>query len=388
VATGVAVDPSGSAYVSGYTYSADLPVTSAIQASNAGEYDAFVAQLNSSGNALNYLSYLGGNGSDAASSIALDSSGSVYVAGWTLSTNFPLLNSYQLVNSGNYGMFVTKMIFSTTPVNVGVTPGSGTGASQLFSFQFADPGGATDLTSVGVLFGVSASTSGACAVSYDRVHNRLSLLTDSGQQPAGSITPGSGTQQNSQCKLNGAGSTVVLSGPTLTLNLALTFLPAFGGAKNIYMQAISPLASTAWQSKGTWSVTFAVANVSVTPSSGSGATQLFAFQFSDEAGANDLTSVSVLFNSSASTVAACSVTYDRAHNALALLTDSGQLPGTSITPGSGTQQNLQCILNGAGSSVVLSGQTLTLNLALTFLPAFSGTKNIYMQAISPFASTP
>jgi hypothetical protein len=31
---------------------------------------------------------------------------------------------------------------------------------------------------------------------------------------------------------------------------------------------------------------------------------------------------------------------------------------------------------------------LTLNLALTFLPAFSGTKNIYMQAISPFASTP
>jgi hypothetical protein len=96
----------------------------------------------------------------------------------------------------------------------------------------------------------------------------------------------------------------------------------------------------------------------------------------------------VLFNSSASTVAACSVTYDRARNGLALLTDAGQLPAASITPGSGTQQNLQCILNGAGSSVVLSGQTLTLNLALTFLPAFSGTKNIYMRAISPFASTP
>ena len=387
-ATGVAVDSSGNAYVSGYTYSSDLPVTSPIQASNSGEYDAFVAELNPSGNALSCLSYLGGSGSDAASSIALDLSGSVYVAGWTLSTNFPLLNSYQLVNSGNYGMFVTKMIFSSTPVNVGVTPASGSGSGQLFSFQFADPGGASDLTSVGALFGVSASTSGACAVSYDRVHNALSLLTDSGQQPEGSITPGSGTQQNSQCKLNGAGSTAVLSGPTLTLNLALTFLPAFRGTKNIYMQAISPLASAAWQPKGTWSVTFPVANVSVTPSSGSGATQLFACQFSDEAGANDLTSVSVLFSSSASTAGACSVTYDRAHNALALLTDAGQLPVGAITPGSGTQQNSQCTLDGAGSSVVLSGQTLTLNLALTFLPAFSGTKNIYMQAISPFASAP
>uniref|UniRef100_Q02BK6 Beta-propeller repeat protein n=1 Tax=Solibacter usitatus (strain Ellin6076) TaxID=234267 RepID=Q02BK6_SOLUE len=387
-ATGVAVDSSGNAYVSGYTYSTDLPVVSPVQAMNAGEYDAFVAELNSAGNALSYLSYLGGNGSDAASSIALDSSGTVYVAGWTLSTNFPLLNSYQLVNSGNYGMFVTKMIFSTTPVNVGVTPASGNGAGQVFSFQFADPAGATDLTSVGALFGVSAGTSGACAVSYDRVHNALFLLTDSGQAPAGSITPGSGTQQNSQCTLSGAGSTVALSGPTLTLNLALTFLPAFNGSKTVYMQAITPLASTAWQPKGAWSVTFAVTNVSVTPSAGSGATQLFSFQFSDEAGSNDLTSVSVLFNSSASTVTACSVTYDRARNALSLLTDAGQLPSASITPGSGTQQNQQCTLSGTGSSVVLSGRMLTLNLALTFLPAFSGTKNIYMQAISPFGSAP
>jgi hypothetical protein len=388
VATGIAVDSGGNAYVAGYTYSTDLSVVAAIQASNAGDYDAFVAELNPSGSALSYMGYLGGNGSDAASSIALDTSGSVYVAGWTLSTNFPLLNSYQSVNSGNYGTFVTKMIFSTTPVNVGVTPTSGNGPGRIFSFQFADPAGATDLTSVGVLFGPSAGTSGACAVSYDRAHNALSLLTDSGQMPAGSITPGGSTQQNSQCTLNGAGSTVVLSGPTLTLNLALTFLPAFAGTKNIYMQAISPLASTPWQSKGTWSVTFAVANVSVTPSAGSGATQLFAFQFSDEAGANDLTSVSVLFNSSASTAAACSVTYDRPRNALFLLTDSGQQPAGSIAPGNGTQQNLQCILHGAGSTVVLSGQTLTLNLALTFLPAFAGTKNIYMQATSPFGSTP
>ena len=387
-ATGIAVDASGNAYVSGYTYSSDLPVTAAIQSTNAGEYDAFVAELNPAGNALLYLSYLGGNGSDAASSIALDLSGNVYVAGWTLSTNFPLLNSYQSLNAGNYGAFVTKILFSFIPANVGVTPSSGSAQAQVFSFQFSDPLGAADLTTVGVMFGGSANPSAACAVSYDRVHNTLALLTDSGQLPTSSITPGSGSQQNSQCSLSGAGSSVSISGPILTLNLALTFLPAFNGAKNIYMQAANPFGSTPWQAMGAWSITFAVTNVSVLPNSGSGNTQTFSFQFSDQAGANDLSTVSVLFNSSPSTFSACSVTYDRARNTLSLLTDSGQLPTSSISPGSGSQQNSQCSLNGASSTVILSGQTLTLNLALTFLPAFSGTKNIYMQAVSPFGSTP
>jgi Beta-propeller repeat len=387
-ATGIAVDASGNAFVSGYTYSSDLPVTAAIQSTNAGEYDAFVAELNPSGSALLYSSYLGGNGSDAASSIALDLSGNVYVAGWTLSTNFPLLNPYQSQNAGNYGAFVTKILFSFKPANVGVTPSSGSGPAQVFSFQFSDPAGAADLTTVGVILGGSANPAAACAVSYDRVHNALALLTDSGQLPTSSIAPGSGSQQNSQCSLSGAGSSVSISGPILTLNLALTFLPAFNGAKNIYMQGVNPFGSTPWQSMGAWSITFAVTNVSVLPNSGSGNTQTFSFQFSDQAGANDLSTVSVLFNSSPSTVSACSVTYDRAHNTLSLLTDSGQLPTSSISPGSGSQQNSQCSLNGAGSTVVLSGQTLTLNLALTFLPAFSGTKNIYMQAVGSFGSTP
>ena len=387
VGTGIAVDAAGDAYVSGYTYSTDLSVTAAIQSSNAGEYDGFVAELNATGDTFLYLSYLGGNGSDAASSIALDPWGNLYVAGWTQSTNFPLLSSFQSVNSGNYGSFVTKIVFNATPENVAATPSSGSGPGKAFSFQFSDPVGATNLSSVGVLFAVSAGTSGACAVSYDRAHNALSLLTDAGALPTSSIRPGSGTQQNSQCSLNGANSSAILSGQTLTLNLALTFLPAFNGAKNIYMQATNPLASTPWQAKGLWTVTFHVANVSVSPASGSGNAQTFGFQFSDEAGANDLTSVSVLFSASTSTAASCSVTYDRAHNALSLLTDSGQLPATSIAPGSGTQQNSQCSLNGANSNVILSGQTLTLNLALTFLPAFHGTQNIYMQAISPFDST-
>ena len=113
-ANAIAVDATGSVYIVGYTYSTDLPVVNALQPSiaTAGNMDAFVAVLAPSGNSLSYLSYLGGTGSDTATSVALDSVGGVYVAGWTLSANFPLAGSLQSVNGGNYGAFVMKMRLS------------------------------------------------------------------------------------------------------------------------------------------------------------------------------------------------------------------------------------------------------------------------------------
>jgi uncharacterized repeat protein (TIGR01451 family) len=110
-ANAIAVDASGNAYVVGYTYSMDLPVVNAQQPviSAAGDVDAFVGVLNASGNALVYLSYLGGAGADTASSVALDSAGGIYIAGWTMSANFPLLHPLQSTNGGNYGAFVLKM---------------------------------------------------------------------------------------------------------------------------------------------------------------------------------------------------------------------------------------------------------------------------------------
>ncbi len=164
------------------------------------------------------------------------------------------------MNAGNYGSFVAKIIFSTMPASVGVTPSAGSGAARVFSLQYSDPAGAGNLTTVGVILGGSANPAGACAVSYDRSRNALSLLTDSGQLPTTSLTPGSGVQQNSQCSLSGAGSSVSLAGQLLTLNLSLTFLPAFNGAKNVYLQAANSSGSTAWQGKGSWIVTFAVSD--------------------------------------------------------------------------------------------------------------------------------
>ena len=97
--SGIAVDAAGNAYVTGLTNSSNFPVTSgAFQTKYGGQGgnlcnpggDAFVAKLNPSGTQLIYSTYLGGSQDDGASAIAIDSAGNAYIAGATLSTNFPV----------------------------------------------------------------------------------------------------------------------------------------------------------------------------------------------------------------------------------------------------------------------------------------------------------
>jgi uncharacterized repeat protein (TIGR01451 family) len=97
------VDAAGSAYVTGSTSSTDFPTANPYQATKAGEFDAFVAKLNSSGNALVYSTYLGGSfrsdvgtpSSSSGQSIATDGAGNAYVAGYTFAVNFPTVNPIQ-----------------------------------------------------------------------------------------------------------------------------------------------------------------------------------------------------------------------------------------------------------------------------------------------------
>jgi uncharacterized protein (TIGR03437 family) len=82
-ATGVAVDSSGNVVVTGWTRSLDFPVLNAVQATNKGGWDAFVSKLDPTGSKLIYSTYLGSPGDDGAYGLALDSSGSAYVTGST-----------------------------------------------------------------------------------------------------------------------------------------------------------------------------------------------------------------------------------------------------------------------------------------------------------------
>ncbi|MEE9912429.1 MAG: SBBP repeat-containing protein [Deltaproteobacteria bacterium] len=113
-ALAIAVDSSGNAYVAGYTWSDNFPTQNPYQGTFAGGdgSDAFVAKFNTPGNALVYATYLGGNGTDVANAIAVDSSGKAYVAGGTSSTDFPTRYPYRSFYLGNTDAFVTKFIAS------------------------------------------------------------------------------------------------------------------------------------------------------------------------------------------------------------------------------------------------------------------------------------
>src|SRR5262245_46801101 len=81
----------GDVYVAGFTASIDFPGTGGgAQRFSAGQTDAFVARLNGSLTALEWATYLGGSVDDDATALAIEpTTGDVYVAGFTNSTDFP-----------------------------------------------------------------------------------------------------------------------------------------------------------------------------------------------------------------------------------------------------------------------------------------------------------
>lgn len=110
----IAVDSAGDAYVTGETGASDFPTTAgafqtACNTCAGATETAFVTELDPSGSALVYSTFLGGPGSSGAG-IAVDSSDNAYVAGSTSSTNFPVTSgSYQSQNNGQTNAFVTKL---------------------------------------------------------------------------------------------------------------------------------------------------------------------------------------------------------------------------------------------------------------------------------------
>jgi Bacterial Ig-like domain (group 1)/Beta-propeller repeat len=109
---GIAVDISGSAYVTGFTRSHNFPTTvDAFDTTPNGDFDVFVTKLNPSGSPpLVYSTFLGGSGSDGGLGIALDTHGSAYITGFTTSPNFPTtVGAFDTTHNGDIDVFVTKL---------------------------------------------------------------------------------------------------------------------------------------------------------------------------------------------------------------------------------------------------------------------------------------
>jgi len=165
--SGIAVDAAGNAYVTGYTSSTNFPTADPLQPTCGGcplYQTAFVAELNPTGSALVYSTYLGGSDFDMAVGIAVDSSGNAYVTGWTQSTDFPTVNPLQTSNDGNGDAFVAKLnpagsalVYSTYLGGSGSDQGTGIAADTAGNAYVTGGTSSTDFPTFNPLQGACAS---------------------------------------------------------------------------------------------------------------------------------------------------------------------------------------------------------------------------------------
>ena len=154
--SGIAVDSSGDLYIAGYTDSTDFPLAS-IGSLPAGDH-VFLAKLDPTGSNLIYADYIGGDSEDYGYALALDSANEVFVTGSTSSNDFPLVNPFQAQYPGSYNGFLTKV--------------SSDGSSLLYSTYFGGNGSdqpstlAIDGSGNAIIAGSTSSTNLPLANAY------------------------------------------------------------------------------------------------------------------------------------------------------------------------------------------------------------------------------
>jgi len=269
------------------------------------------------------------------------------------------------------------------PASVSVSPSSGTGLYNLFSFVYSDSSGYQYLKGVHALVNSSTSYTNACWMYYDASAKVLWLASNDTSTWSNLALGSDATLQNSQCEITGSGVSVTGSGNNLTLNIPVIFTTAFAGTKNIYMNATDTSGvTTSTVSRGTWTVpvSTALGTVAVSPSSGSGFGHAFSFVFSDPNGYASLTGVHAVVNSSLSATNACWIYYDTAGKMLWLSSNDTSTWSNVAVGTNATIQNSQCSINGSGISVTGSGNYLTLTVPITFSSSFAGTRYVYASA--------
>jgi len=247
----IAVDPSGNAYIAGYTEAPDFPTTpGAWQAISGGSIDAFIAKLDPNGNVV-YATYAGGPGNDYGTGIAVDHSGNAYVSGYTASMNFPTtVGAAQPVNHGGaYDAFVLKLnAAGNTAVYSTLLGGSGTDMAQsivLYATGNVCVAGYTSSTDLPVVAALQPSYGGegdaliACLNASGTAWTTVSYLGGSGMDQAYDLA------RDAAGNLYMAGTSFSIDFPTS----AGAFQPAVAGsydafAVKLYPNAIGVVYST------------------------------------------------------------------------------------------------------------------------------------------------
>jgi len=297
-ASDIAFDASGNVYVVGYTSSTNFPTANAIQKTLAGGTNAFLTKINSTGSAIVFSTFLGGNGTDRASQLAVDAADRAYLVGSTSSTNFPTVNPLLGTFAGGpEDVFVS--VIATCDFTL--TPPSGTFASTGGSGNVAitttpECGWTATSNNPWITITSNASGEGSGSISYSVAPNTqgtqngsitigtqtFSIVEFGNSVTLTSINPTSGAQgANVPVTLTGtnfaANSTVNVSGNGVTVGnvqvvSATQITATFGIAANATLGGYTvSVTSSGMNSNGaTFTVTSAMVPVlsSLSPASG------------------------------------------------------------------------------------------------------------------------
>jgi Beta-propeller repeat len=236
VGGGIAVNALGNAYVAGDALSATFPTTAgAFQTTyggpggNAG--DAFITELNSSGSALVYSTFLGGSGDDGAGGVAIDGAGNAYVTGQTFSTNFPVQNAFQQTLKGQANGFVSKLnatgselVYSTYLGGNNDDGGSAIAVDPVGNAYVTGLAESTDFPVVGALQGTFAGGS---------MDAFLTVMDPNGVPSFSTFFGGSSDDEGSAIAVDSSGN-VFLAGRTQSADFPTlhALQPALGFASN------------------------------------------------------------------------------------------------------------------------------------------------------------
>jgi hypothetical protein len=108
-ASSIAVDSSGFAYIAGYAFGELNPTPGAFQTLFAGDYGTFVTKLNQTGTDVLYTTYIAGSAQSEPFGIAVDALGNAYVTGYASGTFPTTAGSLQPVHGSDFDCFVTKL---------------------------------------------------------------------------------------------------------------------------------------------------------------------------------------------------------------------------------------------------------------------------------------
>jgi hypothetical protein len=130
----MALNSAGNVYVVGRTGSSDFPVTAgSYQTVLGGHTNGFVTELNPTGSALVFSTFIGGSVDDQINTITLAPSGNIYVAGWTASTNFPTTpGAFQTTYGGRTDAFVSELASSGSSLVYSTLLGGGNNDNRAF----------------------------------------------------------------------------------------------------------------------------------------------------------------------------------------------------------------------------------------------------------------